>query len=171
MVTLFIAASLDGYIAGPKGEIDFLDIVQDPSGKEDYGYAAFLKTVDVIVMGRKTWELTKTFGQWPYPGKECWVLTRQAGLKPQADEKFAHFDAEQWRSLAKSKHVWLVGGGEANKLFFGNDLVDKIVLSIVPMLLGGGLPCFPQGFPSSAWKVETSTSFPLGLIESTYVKA
>lgn len=169
MITLFIAQSLDGYIAGPGGEIDFLDVVNDPAGKEDYGYAEFLRTVDVIVMGRKTWDLTRTFGAWPYPGKECWVLTRQEGLKPQADEKFAPFDVGQWRAASKAGHVWLVGGGEVNRLFFEHGLVGRIVLSTVPVLLGQGLPCFPTGHPRSQWKLDKSQSYPSGLVSNTYV--
>ncbi len=167
--TLFIAQSLDAFIAGPKGEIDFLDSVSVPG--EDYGYADFLKSVDVLVMGRKTWELAKSFGPWPYAGKESWVLTRHAtDLKPVADEYFSGFDAAIWRDVARTKHVWLVGGGETNRLFFENDLVDRIVLSTVPVLLGSGLPCFPPSFPLSRWRLEKSLSFPSGLVENFYAK-
>lgn len=170
MITLFIAASLDGYIAGPKGEIDFLDAVNDPTGKEDYGFKAFYDTVEVCVMGRKTWEFYKTLGEWAHKGRQTWVLTRQKDLKPMADEKFSEFDPKQWRELARTKHVWLIGGGEINRLFLENNLVDKMVFSTVPVLLGQGLPCFPSEFPRSQWKLEKSIAFPSGLIESFYAK-
>ncbi len=166
--TLYIAASLDSYIAGPNGEIDFLDSVNNPEGKEDYGYHAFFASVDIIVQGRKTWDLARSFGEWPYKGKETWVLTRQHDLKPMADERFCEFNPDQWRKLAKTDHVWLLGGGETNKLFLENDLVDTLALSTIPVILGGGLPLFPPSSPRTQWKLKNSVSFESGLVQSTY---
>lgn len=171
MISLYIAQSVDGYIAGPKGELDFLDRVADPEGKEDYGYAAFLATVEVVVMGRKTWDFVASTGTWHYPGKESWVLTRQSGLQPLADERFTAFDPQQWRDAGRGRHVWVVGGGEVNRLFLEHKLFDRLVISTVPVLLGQGLPCFPGGFPQSAWKLASNRTYPSGLVQSNYVRA
>lgn len=73
----------------------------DPGGKEDYGYAAFLATVEVVVMGRRTWDFMVGTGTWHYPGKESWVLTHQSRLQPLADERFAVFDPEAWRERGR----------------------------------------------------------------------
>ena len=171
MITLYIAQSLDGYIAGPKGEVGFLDKVDDPEGKEDYGYAAFLVTVDALVMGRKTWDFVVSTGTWHYHGKESWVLTRQRGLKPMADERFTEFDPEQWRSKGRQGHVWVVGGGEVNRLFLEHKLFDRLVISTVPVLLGDGLPCFPAGFPRSDWKLASTRTYASGLLQTVHVRA
>ena len=78
-VILFIATSLDGYIAGPAGEIDWL--FQD----QDYGYAEFYESVEYIVMGRKTYETALSFEEWPHPGKQTFVFTRTGAAKARAD--------------------------------------------------------------------------------------
>jgi len=171
MITLYIAQSLDGYIAGPNGELDFLDRAEDPEGQEDYGYAAFFATVDVVVMGGKTWDFVAGTGVWHYTGKECWVLTRRTGLKPLADERFALFDAQQWRDMGRGRHVWVAGGGEVNRLFLENNLFDRLVISTLPVLLGQGLPCFPAGFPRSDWKLASTRTFPSGLLQTVHVRA
>jgi dihydrofolate reductase len=171
MITLYIAQTLDGYIAGPNGELDFLEKAEDPEGKEDYVYAAFLVTVDAVVMGRKTWNFLVDAGPWPYQGKESWVLTRQRGLKPLADERFAAFDPEQWRSKGRQGHVWVAGGGEVNRLFLAQNLFDRLVVSTVPVLLGDGVPCFPGGFPRSDWKLASTRTYPSGLLQTVHVRA
>lgn len=171
MITLYIAQSLDGYIAGPNGELGFLKVA-DPEGQEDYGYAAFLATVEVVVMGRKTWDFVVSTGTWHYPGKESWVMTRHPqGLKPLADERFTAFDAQQWRDAGRGRHVWVVGGGEVNKLFLEHKLFDRLVLSTLPVLLGAGLPCFPAGFPASDWKLASTRTYPSGLLQTVHVRA
>lgn len=171
MISLYTAQSLDGYIAGPHGELGFLDKVEDPSGQEDYGYAAFYATVEALVMGRKTWDFVVGSGTWHYAGKECWVLTRQAGLKPMADERFTGFDPAQWRDAGRGRHVWVVGGGEVNRLFLEHRLLDRLVISTVPVLLGAGLPCFPAGFPASDWKLASTRTYPSGLLQTVHVRA
>ena len=82
-ITLYIAPTLDGYIAGPNGEVDWLSMV-DQQG-EDYGYAQFYDSVDALVMGRKTYDLAASVAEWPYPSKPSFVFTRQT-LKPNHDD-------------------------------------------------------------------------------------
>ena len=78
-VVYYVAASQDGYIAGPHGELDWLP---GPSDSEDYGYTEFFAGVDALVMGRKTYQVSMSFGQgvqdWPYENKPGWVLTHQS---------------------------------------------------------------------------------------------
>jgi dihydrofolate reductase len=171
VISLYIAQSLDGYIAGPHGELGFLDKVEDPEHQEDYGYAAFYATVEVLVMGRKTWDFVASTGTWHYHGKESWVLTRQTGLQPLADERFTAFDAQQWRDAGRGRHVWVAGGGEVNRLFLEHGLFDRLVLSTLPVLLGEGLPCFPAGFPASDWKLASTRTYPSGLLQTVHVRA
>ena len=85
--SVFIAASLDGYIARADGSLDWLSIVEREG--EDYGYRAFLDGVDALVMGRKTYDTVLGFDEWPFAGKRCIVLTHARPTSPRADEEFA----------------------------------------------------------------------------------
>ena len=80
-IIYFVAASLDGRIAGPEGELDWLPPV-DPAGEDDCGYRAFLDGVDAVVMGRRTYESCRRLPAWPYAGKPCWIMSRRAALGP-----------------------------------------------------------------------------------------
>ena len=140
MITYFVAQSSDGFIAGPKGELDFLKYAE--IGKQDYGYHEFYRSIDICVMGRATWNLVETFGKWPYPDKECWVLTRQTGLKPIANEKFAAFDPASWKATGGEKNIWMVGGGVAARLFHDAGLIDRCIITTLPEPLREGIPLF-----------------------------
>lgn len=168
MITYYAACSLDLFLAGPNGELDWLP---QPEGGEDFGYKAFYDRQDLMVMGRKTYDICLGFGDWPYADKENVVLTRQTGLKPRFNERFEAFDAGLWRERSKTKKIYLNGGGEAAKLFLEAGLLDRLELAVIPTLLGTGLPLFAPGFPQSAWKLESCTAHPIGLIQTVYTKA
>jgi dihydrofolate reductase len=167
MITYYAACSLDNYLAGPNGELDWLP---QPEGGEDFGYKVFYDSQDLMVMGHKTYEICLGFGDWPYSDKENVVLTRKQGLKPKFNERFEAFDAELWRERSKTKKIYLNGGGEVAKLFLEQGLLDRLELAIVPKTLGAGIPLFAPGFPLTAWKLETSKPDPSGLVQIIYVK-
>src|SRR5205823_1535835 len=98
-------------------------------------------------------------------GKETWVLTRQNGLIPRHEVRFAVFNARQWRIESDNQRVYLVGGGMAAKQFLEAGLVEKLVLTTLPVLLGQGLPLFVSGYPGSDWNLQSSEHFPSGLIK------
>lgn len=172
-ITYFVAASLDGHIAGPDGELDWLPPV-DPSGGEDYGYRAFYESVDGIVMGRRTYEACRTLGAWPYAGKPCWVMThrRDLGGLP-ADTELTSATPSQlhthWRSLGL-QHVFLVGGSEIARAFLDAELLHELVLSTVPVALGGGVPLFaPRVGAGASWRLQRCTGYAGGLTQSSYL--
>jgi dihydrofolate reductase len=171
MITYFAACSLDLYLAGPKDELDWLP--QPEAGGDDLGYKAFYNNQDIVVMGRRTYEVCLGFGpdQWPYVDKETVVLTRQPGLKPQHNERFEAFDAETWKGRSATKKVYLNGGGETAKLFLQHGLIDRLVITTIPKLLGAGLPLFSAGFPSSNWSLQTCRTYPAGFVVMVYNKA
>ena len=170
MITYYVAASMDGYIATENGGLEWLESAGKGGEGGDYGYSRFLANIDVIVMGRKTYDACIKFPQWPYPGKEVWVLTRQNGLVPKHNERFAVFNAGQWRMESDNGLVYLAGGGIAAKQFLEAKLVEKIILTTFPVLLGKGLPLFVGGYPSSQWSLQSSEHFKSGLIQATYLK-
>lgn len=170
-VRLYIATSLDGYIARTDHGLDWL-----PQGSpdQDYGYADFLAGIDILVMGRKTWEQVKSFGEWPYGQKKSYVLSRK--LKELKDEHVSLVTepVPQFISNLKKqtgKDIWLLGGGEIVKEFLAYDLIDTFEIFVVPILLGAGLPLFPAGFPERKLMLAGSKQFDSGLMLSYKRKA
>ncbi len=166
-VILFIAASLDGFIAGRSGEIGWLFTDQD------YGYVEFLRTIDVVVMGRKTYEQVLTFGKYPYKGIEGYVFSRsRAGAK---DENVTFFSGDvskliQSLKAKPGKDIWLMGGSEMIRPFLEQDLVDEFVISIHPIILGDGIPLFRTPIPTRELHLTDCKGFDTGLVQVTYVR-
>ncbi len=163
-VILFIATSLDGYIAGPAGEIDWL------FHDADYGYTAFFDSVEVLVMGRKTYELSLSFGEWPYGDKPAYVFTRQA---PPDDPRvrFVAGDAAGLIAGLRARatgNIWLVGGGALVSTFLQAGLIDEFVISVHPLLLGAGIPLFDPGAPRLGLRLTGVTPFASGLVQLRY---
>lgn len=160
----YIATSLDGYIAGPDGEIDWLFTDQD------YGYAGFFAGVDTIVMGRKTYDLCLTFGEYPYPHMPNYVWSRtRRGADDHAT--FVSGDIAQLLKELKQKEgktIWLVGGNALVGEAIRHDLLDELILSIHPVVLGNGVPLFPRGLPARSFQFIASESFTSGLVQLTY---
>ena len=144
-VVLFIAASLDGYIATENHGLDWLFEVE---GEGDNGYGRFYDTVDTILIGRTTydWIMEQDPNGFPYKGKECYVFSRTVT----EGEEGVIFTASDPAGLArelKNKDggkIWIVGGGDLLSAFIRENLVDEIFLSIAPVLLGKGIPLFRE---------------------------
>jgi dihydrofolate reductase len=171
---LYIAASLDGYIARTDGSVDWLPA--PVIGGEDYGYAAFLETVDTLVMGRKSYEQMLTFGPWPYGDRRCVVFSGTRGGQRDAHAEFVDGDiAACVRELKEGNGdggIWIVGGGEVVAACLAGEVVDEIILTTVPVLLGEGIRLFPETTWSTRLRLEGVQSFADGLVQQTYaVKA
>lgn len=170
--SVFIATSLDGYIARPDGSIDWLP-APDPGGDEDYGYRAFIDSVDVLVMGRHTYETALGFEAWPYAGTPVVVLSHRPLDVPDAlagsVERMAGPPAAIIRRLAGrgAEHLY-VDGGQTIQGFLAAGCIDRLIITVVPVLLGDGLPLFgplPHDVPLT--HVATQ-SFPSGLVQHRY---
>jgi dihydrofolate reductase len=135
-VILFIASSLDGYIARENGDIDWL-----PENTSS-GYDEFIKSVDTVIMGRKTYDQILTFGNYPYKEKKSLVFTRK---KDCSDENVEFVnDIEKIKNLFSDsgKDIWLIGGAKIISAFVNLGIVDEIILSVIPVVLGKGIPLF-----------------------------
>lgn len=140
-VSVFIATSLDGFIAGENGELDWLDTVT--TAGEDYGYAQFIANIDVLVMGRNTYEKVLSFGDWPYVGLRVIVLSNSLTHVVNGAELFAG-SPEQLIAKLKTEninHVYLDGGNTISQ-FMNANMVDEMVISIIPIVLGSGKRLF-----------------------------
>jgi dihydrofolate reductase len=137
-----VAMSLDGYLAGPRGEIDW--IIIDP----DIDFAAMASAFDTMVMGRKTYELARQQGGGPgMPGVRAYVLSRTLRQADCPDVTVSD-DARGTVSQLKrepGKDIWLFGGGSLFRSLLGMRLVDTVEVAIIPVLLGGGIPLLPEG--------------------------
>jgi dihydrofolate reductase len=165
--SVFIATSLDGFIARPDGAIDWLSIVEQPG--EDYGYAAFFETVDALVIGRKTYETVLRFETWPYAGKRCVVLTHDPPTSRHGEEFFDGVPGDLIERLSRDgvKRVY-VDGGNVIQQFLAAGLVDDITLSVVPVLLGEGIRLFGPTSKDVRLDLVRSRSFASGLVQNEY---
>lgn len=169
-VSVFLAVSLDGFIAREDGGIDWLMHYDDPG--EDYGFKAFFDTVDVLVMGRNTYDVATSFDTWPYGDKRLIVLTHRP-IEPKHNEtSYSGMVAELVQSLGYEggKRICL-DGGNAIRQGLAAGLVDDMTLTWIPMLLGRGIPLFTPDVPESEWKLAGVLSYASGLLQSRYERA
>jgi len=161
-IILYIASSLDGYIARENGDVDWLPI------NTDSGYDNFYKSIDTVIMGKKTYDQILTFGDYPYKGKKSYVFTRNDSLTKDENVEFASNVEEFSRNLVSSKgNIWLVGGSELFSAFLEHKLVDEIILSIIPTVLGKGIPLFQNINQEANLKLIKTTGYS-GFVELTY---
>lgn len=166
-LVLYIATSLDGYIARPSGAVDWLFTDQD------YGYTAFFASIDTVLMGRKTYEQVLSFGAYPYQGTRGFICSRTA-RRPDAhvtfvSDELASFVAELKR--APGQRIWLVGGSEIVAECVRHDLVDECIISVHPIILGTGLPLFAPGLPERPLRLMQVERFDSGLVQMSYARA
>ena len=138
----YVASSLDGYIADENGGVDWLP---DPVEGEDFGYGEFYAGIDALLMGRRTYDQVRGFGDWPYPGKPTRVLTRRPlDDAPEGVEAITGTaqDVRQHFLDAGFENTWLVGGAELADLFREEGMIDEWIVTLIPKSIGGGVPLF-----------------------------
>lgn len=171
-VTAYMATSLDGFIAREDGNLDWLSVVD---AAIDYGYEAYMATIDVVVMGRKTFEKVLTFDEWPYTDK--WVVVLSASLKPtdvpthlgQKVEIYADTISKLLAFLANSGASCIyVDGAKVVQSFLKEGLLDEITITRLPVVLGAGIALF--GGLSQDIKMQhiKTTAFESGAVQSMY---
>lgn len=171
-VKLYIAASLDGKIARPDGSVDWLHEYPTPEG-EDYGYGKFYASIGTVVMGRKTYEEILGYDvDWPYPDARTVVVTSDPDLAtPTPNTVLLHgIEAATIRSLAEETdgHLWLVGGGHLIAAFLTAGLIDEMTVTLIPKVLGAGIPLFPDNCPETEFKLLSAESFSSGFVNLIY---
>ncbi|MGD8782600.1 MAG: dihydrofolate reductase family protein [Ignavibacteria bacterium] len=166
-IILNIAVSLDGYIAGPNREIDWLFTDQD------YGFTEFYNSVDKIIMGRKSYDKCLEFDEWYYKGKDCYVITSSKSYTDNDKVKFVNTDLESFVNKVKNesvKDIWLLGGGMLISSFLDLDLIDEMILSIHPVLLGKGIPLVQNLRTPKNFITKSVKTFETGLVQIAYSK-
>jgi dihydrofolate reductase len=168
MVSVFVGASVDGFIARSNGALDFLP----PGGGEPHGYNEFMTTVDTIVIGRKTFETVLAMEDWPYGEKRVVVLSSRPIDLSAADgvvEQMAGPPADIVSQLAASgAHHLYVDGGITIQGFLRAGLIQRLVITRVPVLIGDGVPLFGT-LPRDIHLLHVATrQYPSGLVQSEY---
>ena len=175
-VVLYIASSLDGYIARPDGNVDWLDEIAQPTEGEDYGYGEFIAGIGTVLMGRITYEQVLSFGvAYPYPGAAGYVFSRaRAGQRDENVEFVDVSDLPQFIARLKAtsdKHIWLIGGGLLIQEFLRHDLIDRFIVTIMPVILGEGILLFPPPMPQAGLELVDTLSLSNGIVQLTYRRA
>ncbi len=169
-VILYIAVSVDGYIADEQGGVSWLDRYNQDG--IDYGYDAFFRRLGAVVMGGNTYRQVLGFGDWPYSEVETCILTRQGIGDPPAPNVRAYAGKmDVLVSELKSRleqDIWLVGGTQVIKAFLDLDLVDEFIITVIPTLLGKGLPLFSGSERGNDLQLVESRPFPNGVVQLTY---
>jgi dihydrofolate reductase len=175
--TVFIATSLDGFIARPDGAIDWLPTGADTKF-EDYGYAELMKSVDALVMGRKTFETVRGFGgEWPYGTKPVIVLSSKKVEIPKELSKSVTYMSGNINAIREIlatrdvKHIY-VDGGVTIQRFINAGAIDRLIITRIPVLIGEGIPLFGKLENGDVHLAHIGTkSYPSGLVQSEYTVA
>lgn len=170
---VYIATSLDGYIADQAGGLDWLMSVPNPDGS-DFGFGEFMERVDALVMGRKTFDTVAAFGEWPYV-KPVFVLSNSLNCVPESmvgkaevisgglHEVVARLQADGFRDL-------YIDGGKTIQSFLQEDLIDEMIITRVPILLGGGIPLFGALDHPLAFEQVGDENLGNGLVKNRYLR-
>ena len=171
-IILYIAVSIDGYIAGPDGEIDWLHSIDNPDNN-DFGYAKFYKSIDTTIMGNSTYKQILSFGvDFPYPEKTNYVFTKNKSESDTDHVKFVNSDFEKFVIDLKNssgKNIWLIGGGKTNSFFLNNNFIDEIILTTIPIILGKGIPLFEGNVRNKKIRMSKINSFDCGIVQSNFL--
>jgi dihydrofolate reductase len=170
---VYIASSIDGYIATEDGGIDWLQELPNPDN-DDYGYAEFIKNIDAIVMGRNSFEKVLTFGEWHYK-KKVFVLSSSLTEVPSElsekvellsgtlNEVLRHINAQGFNNL-------YVDGGKVIQSFLAEDLITDLIITRIPILLGSGIPLFGDLIEPLRFIHNDTTVYSNALVKSHYTR-
>jgi dihydrofolate reductase len=168
--TVFIATSLDGFIAREDGAIDWLP---HDENVEDHGYTEFFASIDTLVMGRNTYELVRTFPGWPYGSKRVVVLThRDLEIPPELAATVDVMSGSPREIVARlaargAQHLY-VDGGKTVQAFLAEGLIRRMIITRIPVLIGSGIPLFGAVPHDIKLRHIETRSFPSGLVQSEY---
>lgn len=191
-IILYIACTLDGYIAGENDDLSFLNSVEKPG--EDYGYAEFMKNIDSVIMGRRTLDwINKNAPDFSYFDKETYVISHKltgssnkksenaatTGISSsdasdrsggEANYKYYSGDLKNLadRLLAENKKIFLVGGADIILQMLNFQMIDEFKIAVIPILLGGGIPLFKPGYQAHNLELKDVKQYDTGVVMLHY---
>src|SRR5690348_5264346 len=168
-LSVFCGVSVDGFLARPNHALDFLDA----GGQESHGFEEFYKSVDVLVIGRRTYEVVLTFGDWPYGKKPVIVLSSHpldfSKVKGGIVEQMTGEPVEIVKQIKSRgfKHAYIDGGVTIQR-FLASGCIDRLVITRVPVLIGAGIPLFGAVPHDIRLRHVASRCYKGGLVQSEY---
>ncbi|WP_299017582.1 dihydrofolate reductase family protein [uncultured Photobacterium sp.] len=171
---VYIATSLDGYIADKQGELDWLYSVPNPENL-DFGFADFMQRIDALVMGRNTFEIICSFDcDWPY-NKPVFVLSNSLESIPASYQDKAFLVSGPVKQVVnqlnqQGYHNLYIDGGKTIQSFLAEDLIDEMIITTFPILLGGGSPLFGELTKPQSFKFIESEVLLNSLMKSRYIR-
>ena len=169
---VYIAQSVDGFIAKSDGNLDWLD--HDSLG-EDYGFKNFMENIDVLLMGANTFRAVMNFDQWVYEGKKVFVLSSSLRIDDVPEKLKSRIELTSLSpkkiisQLADEGHLGIyIDGGKLIQSFLKEDLIDEIIITQIPILLGGGISLFGNLDREIKLRHTETKSFKSGLVQSIY---
>lgn len=172
-VSVFIATSLDGYIARPDGDVAWLHEVEPLEEGDDAGYGAFFGAVDALVMGRGSFEKVLEFNPWPYGDKPVIVLSQTLTDVPETLRKTVRIDRSEPQELiaklAQTGYTRIyLDGGKVIQSFLREGLVNDMCITMIPVLIGAGIPLFGTLEKDVKLKLVAFKSWQNGMVQSAY---
>lgn len=170
-VIVFIAMSIDGFIAAENDNLDFLSIVEQEG--EDYGYNKFHNSVDTVIMGRKTYDKVLSFGvPFPHSNKQCYILTNNKTLQSSLVKYYTDNVETLIAQLKRQsgKNIFVDGGAQIVQLLLQKQLIDELIISIIPTILGNGIKLFSTNTPQQLFTQVQAKSYTKGLVQLHYKK-
>ena len=170
---VYIATSLDGYIARKDGNIDWLMEIPNPDNS-DYGFSTFMKRIDGIIMGRKTFEVVLDFGGWPY-SKPVYILSNSMTNIPEDLKERAKIVKGELKEIIGAlnkkgfKNLY-IDGGKTIQSFLNENLIDELIITRIPIILGSGIPLFDKMDIEIRFEHIQTEIYKNGLIKSRYTK-
>ena len=170
---VYIATSMDGYIAAKDGGIQWLNDIPNPE-KSDYGYGKFISQIDAILLGRGTFEKVMEFDFWPYE-KPVFVFSNSIKALPESYAGKCQLVAGNPEQVLQQLHSQnfhniYIDGGKTIQSFLAADLVDELIISTIPILLGEGIPLFGKMDNQLNFVLKESCSFANGVVKNHYTR-
>jgi dihydrofolate reductase len=171
--SVFVAISMDGYLARLNGDLDWLTKTAAANASEDYGYKEFFDTVDTVILGRKTYEHLLSLNDWPYAGKRTIVLSRDAGKVPGDLAYPVNIMSGPPAGLVRrlevegAHHVY-VDGGTTIRGFLNAGAINEMIITFVPVLIGSGIPLFGKLDRDVKLQHVETTLYRNSLLQSKY---
>jgi dihydrofolate reductase len=180
-VRYYAAQTLDGYIAESDDTLDWLLKYEGhyddaDSDANQAGYDAFYEGIGALVSGSVTYEFVlEHLNEWPYAGKPCWVLTSRDLPKPEGEGVDVRIVSGEIADLydemlasAGERDLWIIGGGNVASQFADHGLIDRVEVTVVPVVLGEGKPLFDRRLPGPPMQLVSTTAFSSGMVALTY---
>lgn len=173
-IIAYLATSADGYIARPDGDVAWLDRAHAPGA---YGMAEFYRSIDTVLLGRRTWEMGVKLGQKSFPGKKNYVFSRSPRSSKAKAAAGVEFVTEEPGKLARrlkketGKDIWMVGGASLIGSFLDARQIDEFILHVIPVLIGEGIPLIEPGRRELGLALRSSEAYPDGVVRLHYAVA